>query len=98
MVIITRAQCPTETASEVGLRFREIPDSPEWIERKGPYISSNLSGGILGITVYELEESDLARGMEYLTKNMTIFYGIPGFKYDILPCFHVEEALKMIGI
>ena len=29
---------------------------------------------------------------------MTIYFGVPGYRYEIKPLFEVGEALKMIGM
>jgi hypothetical protein len=31
-------------------------------------------------------------------KRSSVFFGIPGYKYEVKPFFEVEEALKMIGM
>jgi hypothetical protein len=46
----------------------------------------------------ELDNSRLAEGMDFTVSYIAIFYGIPGFKYEVKPFFEVEEALKILGI
>jgi hypothetical protein len=36
--------------------------------------------------------------MKFLGGYMKIFFGVPGFTYEIRPFFHVDEALAMIGM
>jgi len=36
--------------------------------------------------------------MEFIANYFTIYFGVPGFKYEIRPYFEVAEALKMIGM
>jgi len=98
MVITTSLSYPTESVNDIAKRFLEAPELPDYMTRKGPYISSSREKGILTLSVYELDNSNLAEGLEFLGNYMTIFFGIPGFKYEIRPFFEVEEALKMIGL
>jgi hypothetical protein len=50
------------------------------------------------LSLYEIEKSNIAEGLEYLGNYMANFFGVPDFKYDIKPFFDVAEALKMIGM
>ena len=98
MVIINKMSYPPESANEMAKRFLEAPQIPEFLNRKGPYVGSNLSDGISIIAVYELDKSKLAEGMEFIANYYTMFFGVPGFKYEITPHFDVAEGLKMLGI
>jgi hypothetical protein len=98
MVIITNITYPPESAQDMANRFLEAPQLPDFMTRKGPYISSNLSAGVLTTSLYELDNSRLAEGMEFLGNYLTAFFGISGYKYEIKTFFAIEEALKMIGI
>ena len=98
MVIIARMSYPAESAKEMAKRYMEIPQLPDFITRKGPYVGANLSDGVLIEVLYELENSKLAEGMDFVANFYTMFFGVPGFKYEIYPYFEVTEALKMIGM
>ena len=79
-------------------RFLEAPQIPDFLVRKGPYVSSRASDGIFVVSLFELDNANLAAGLEFLGTYHAIFYGIPGFKYEFKPFFNVEEALKVIGM
>ena len=98
MVIITNITYPPEAAQDMAKRFLEAPQLPDFMTRKGPFISANLSNGIFTTSLYELDNSKLAEGMVFLGNYLTAFFGIPGYKYEIKTFFEVEEALKMIGM
>ena len=98
MVIFSSVSYPPESAKQIATRFMEAPQIPDFMTRKGPYVSSNIAEGILTTTLYELDNSNLAEGLIFLGNYLAIFFGVPGFKYEIKPYFNVEEALKMIGI
>lgn len=98
MVIITNISYPPESAQDMAKRFIEAPQLPDFLKRKGPYIDSTIKKGVTALSIYELDKSKLGEGYEYLGNYMTIFFGVPGFKYEVKPCFEVQEALKMIGM
>ncbi len=98
MVIITNISYPPENARDMAKRFIEAPQIPDFMTRKGPYVSANMENGIITTSLYELDNSRLAEGMEFLGNYFTIFFGIPGYKYELKPFFEVEEAMKMIGM
>lgn len=98
MVIISNVTYPPEVVNEVAKRFLDAPPIPDFLTKKGPYISSDLSAGIQGVSFYELDRSRLADGMGFLGKYFSTFFGIPGYKYEFKPFFPVEDALKMIGM
>ncbi len=98
MVIIGRMYYPPESSQEMAKRFLEAPQIPDFLNRKGPYVSSNLTGGISIVAFYELDNAKLAEGMDFVGNYYAMFFGVPGFKYEIKPHFEVTEALKMIGM
>jgi hypothetical protein len=61
-------------------------------------LSSTLSDGIIAVSLFEFDKSRLSEAMEALGNYFASFIGAPGFKYEVKPFFHVEEALKMIGM
>ena len=97
MVIVTKVSYPTESATEMAKRFLEAPQMPDYIVRKGPYVTANTQEGIHVMMISELDKSRLAEGLDFSASYMTHFYGVPGFKYEIKPNFEVEEALKILG-
>ena len=98
MVIVAQMSYPPESANEMAKRFLEAPTIPEFLNRKGPYVGANLSDGIAIVTIYELDNSKLAEGMDFIANYYTMFFGVPGFKYQITPHFDVMEGLKMLGM
>ena len=79
-------------------RFLEAPQVPDFMTRNGPFVSASLTGGVLITTLYELENSKLAEGLDFLGNYMTSYFGVPGFKYEFKPHFTVEEGLRMLGM
>jgi len=98
MVIISNITYPPESAKEIADRFINAPTLPDYMTRKGPYIGSNIDDGIVTCSIWELDKSKLADGLEALGNYMARFFGVPGFTYDVRPYFDVEEALPMIGM
>jgi hypothetical protein len=98
MVIIGRMYYPTDSTQEMAKRFLEAPQIPDFMSRKGPYVGSSLEEGISIVALYELDNSKLAEGMDFVANYYAMFFGVPGFKYEITPHFEVAEALKLIGM
>jgi len=98
MVIITTVTYPPASAKEIAKRFLELPPIPDYMTRKGPYVTTNTTDGVFIISIYELEKTNVAEGMEYLGEYMANFFQIPGFKHEIKPFFDVAEAMKTIGM
>ena len=100
MVIISSISFPAESAKEMAKIFLSpsSPKIPEFITRKGPYVNATLSDGIFMTALWELDKSKLAEAMDFVGNYYATFFGVPGYKYEIKPFFHVEEALKMIGM
>lgn len=98
MVIVSKISYPPESAQDMAKRFLEAPQMPDFLTRKGPYINSTMEKGIGTLSIYELDKSKLAEGYEFIGNYMTIFFGVPGFKYEVKASFEIEEALKMIGM
>lgn len=100
MVIISSLSFPPESAKEMAKIFLSpaLPKIPEFITRKGPFVNSTLSGGIYMTALWELENSKLPEAMDFVGNYYATFFGVPGFKYEFKPFFHVTEALKMIGM
>lgn len=98
MIIVSTVYYPPESASEMAKRFLEIPQLPDFMTRRGPYFQSDLNKGIVGFSIYELEKSKIAEGKEFIGNSMAIYFGVPGFKYEIKDFLETAEALKMIGM
>jgi len=98
MVIVTNVSFPTESAKEMGERFLQVSPLPEFLSRKGPFFSSNNTGGVNSLSVYELDNDKLAEGMIAVSEYITGFFGVPGFSYEVKVSLEVEESMKMIGL
>lgn len=98
MVIISNISYPTESALDIAKRFFEAPQMPDFMTKKGPYINSTFKDGITTLSIYELDKSKMAEGYEFVGNYLAIFFGVPGFKYEIKPFLDVDEGLKMIGM
>ena len=98
MVIVSKISFPAESAKKVGECFVTASPLPDYITRRGPYISSNNMDGISSLSIFELDNAKLAEGMTAISDYVTGFFDVPGFAYEIKVRFEVEEALKMIGL
>ena len=98
MVIVAQISYPPESANQIAKRFIEAPPLPAYITRKGPYVSSELTEGILSLNIYEMDNDRLAEGMAFVADAMTTYFGVPGFTYSIRQYLEVQEALSLLGM
>ncbi|SLM31795.1 conserved hypothetical protein [Desulfamplus magnetovallimortis] len=98
MILMTNVIYPPESAKEIARRYLTAPVLPDFLVKRGPYISADLKNGINSITFYELDNARLAEGIQVLGDNMAVYIGVPGYRYDIKPYYELEEGLKMIGM
>lgn len=98
MVIIGDISFPQESASDVGKRFLELPPVPDFMTLKGPYIKGKKEYGIQALEIYELDNSKVAEGLEFVTSRCVSYFGIEGYIYEINVYFEATEALNMIGL
>lgn len=98
MVIVTTAAFPAESGKEMGERFVQVKPLPEFITRRGPYLTSNNTDGITSLSIYELDNDKLSEGILAVTEYNATFYGVPGFTYEISASLEIEEGLKMVGL
>ncbi|MCK5098279.1 MAG: hypothetical protein KAR45_09255 [Desulfobacteraceae bacterium] len=57
MIITTKLSYPPESAQDMAKRFVEAPQIPDFLTRKGPYISSAKENGVTTLSIYELDKS-----------------------------------------
>jgi hypothetical protein len=95
MVIIGMISFPTESSKEMGKRFMELPP---YINKKGPYFSSELGVGIKAISIYEFDRSRLAEATEFINNYYARYIGVPGCTYSVGTWLEAEEALKLVGL
>lgn len=97
MVIINALRFPQESAKKVGQRFLEITPPPDFMSIRGPYIKGTQAG-IRAVEIFELDETKLALGLDYVTQRCVSYFGIPGFTYETDVYFEAQESLKLIGL
>ncbi|MFH2060150.1 MAG: hypothetical protein ABIJ59_14770 [Pseudomonadota bacterium] len=98
MVIISNVSYPPESTREIAKRYLLAPALPDFLNKKGPYVSSSRDGGMNSITYYELENNRLAEGLKVVAESLAIYFGVPGYKYDLKPYFELEEGLTILGL
>ena len=98
MIIVSLTSYPPESAKDIGKRFLEMPALPDYIKMRGPYINSIFEEGIMGITIYEIDDSKYAEAFKALMERTTKFFGVPGFTYSISHWLEAKDALKLVGL
>ncbi|MFO7885232.1 MAG: hypothetical protein R6U68_10445 [Desulfobacteraceae bacterium] len=98
MIIVSNVNYPPESARDIANRYLKAPPLPDYITKKGPYISSDLATGIQSMTYYELETHRLDEGLLAVAESLAVYFGVPGYTYEIKPFFELEEGLKVLGL
>lgn len=98
MVIISNVTYPPESAREIAIRYLKAPVLPDFLVKHGPYVSSSMNEGINSITFYEVEDKRLSEGIKAIGESLAIYFGVPGYTYEIRPYFELEEGLSLIGM
>lgn len=98
MIIVSNVTYPPESTREIANRYLKAPALPEYIQKKGPYISASQDSGMHSITYYELENHRLADGLKAVADSLSVYFGVPGYRYDIKPYFELEEGLSILGL
>ena len=76
----------------------ELPSLPDFITRRGPYISSGIGEGIQTISLYEFDNTRMAEALITAGNYYVAMRDIPGFNYSVTVFNEVQEALNMIGL
>lgn len=98
MVIVLNVTFPAESAKKVGESFVNASPLPDFLIRKGPYISSTNEDGVSSLSIFELEPDKLAEGMTAVGDYASSFFGVPGWAFEVKVHYDAQEALKMIGL
>lgn len=98
MIIISHVTYPPESTKEITKRFLTAPVLPDFLTKRGPYISTSREEGIHSVTLYEVANEKLAEGLSAVSESLVIYYGVPGYTYDIKPYFEVDEGLNILGL
>ena len=63
MIIVSNVHYPPESTREVAKRYLTAPALPDYITKKGPYVSSSTEKGIHSLTYYEIENHRLSEAL-----------------------------------
>ena len=97
MVIVGSIKFTSETASDIGRRFLELPPVPDYMKIIGPFVKAKIDG-THGLEIFEVDEARLALALDYVSNRYIAYYGIPGFSFTTEVYFSAQEALKMVGL
>lgn len=70
----------------------EVSSLPEYIIKRGPYIKEAPGTSSEIIIIYEFDKAKIAEVWEYISKQLDILHGIPGFTFSA----HILEEGKEV--
>jgi hypothetical protein len=98
MIIIASITFPPGSSKDIGKRFTDLPQLPDYLKMMGPYLRGSALQGIQSMTLYEMDASKMADAMIDIGNRYVPYFDVPGFKYSINVWYDVTEALAMVGL
>lgn len=90
---------PAHKATELGKILPKLSKLPDFIKQKDLYITaSNDNGEIKAYGLYECPDDKAHEAFIGITKRLTGYFVVEGFKFKIEPLLTVKEALPLIGL
>jgi len=87
---------PPHKATEVGKTFPNLPKLPDFV--KTLFIFVVPSRDIKSYSLYEVPDDKAHEGYLAITKRITGYFGIEGFKFTVEPLMTIKESLALIGL
>ena len=82
MVIRITLLVAMKRIKELARIVTQLPPSPDYIAKRGPYIDGGVRTGSRMVIMYEFDKSKLTKAWENICKQRDAFYGIPGFIFS----------------
>lgn len=86
---------PPHKAAEVGKTFPNLPKLPDFV--KTLFIFIVPSSDIKSYGLYEVPDDKAHEGYVAISKRITGYFGIEGYKFTLEPLLTVKEALALLG-
>jgi len=86
---------PPHKATEVGKTFPNLPKLPDFV--KTLFIFIVPSSDIKSYGLYEVPDDKAHEGYVAISKRITGYFGIEGYKFTLEPLLTVKEALALLG-
>ncbi len=80
MIIKCALSVPKESIKFYARQFSELPPLPEYISKKGPYITDQEGAAHQIIIIFHFNKSKLREAQELISKNLGSLWGFPGFR------------------
>jgi len=98
VITIGTSEWTTESANELGKRFLEMKQLPDFVQMIGPYMYPDGNEGITGIAIFKYDKTKADKANEAIANLYTVFYGVPGFRYSLKLASGAAATMKMMGI
>ena len=97
MVIIAFSSWPPESAKAILERYVKVPPAPGFIKMEGPYMYSEGEKGLHAATLYKFDKTKAAEAIKLVNDQHAVFWGVPGFSFDIKVCANAIRATELSG-
>ena len=75
----------------------KIPPVPDSIKMEGPYMYSDGEKGLHAATLYKFDRSKAAEALKLVNAQHAVFWGVPGFFFDVKVCTNAQYATELSG-
>jgi hypothetical protein len=97
MIVLVSFSHPAEIEKEDYSHILNLRQTPDFIDLKGPCISSKIGGLFRYMCIYEVRQKRLSDAFKYFDKKAGLLEKFPGFVYEFRQISKLEGALKLIG-
>ena len=95
--VVCTGSFPAHVGKEVGQIFLKLEKLPDFV--KIEHVFTTSIGETTFFTIYKIEdESKYFAGMKAISKRLTGYMNIEGYKYTCYPVLEAKDALGMIGL
>jgi hypothetical protein len=96
MIMIGTLTFAAECAMAVAETFGRVTPVPDFMKPMGPYIRSNIEGGIATISIYEFDEARADAAIDYLKQRYATFSEIEGVTSNIEEWLGIDAVMQLL--
>ncbi len=101
MIISLTVNYPTEQGMEMAKRYVKVAKEnppPDYVKEIGNFASVDLEKGSVVMSFYELPDDKATEGIQFITRSMLNYLGVPGMKWELKLWAKLADALTAMGM
>ena len=96
MVRFVTMTFPAASVSDTMNTFLSLPQPPEFVTLRGPWVSGMAEEKVKTVSIFEFEKSKEKEASDYIKGRYDAFLGVPDININIEEWVEVEEAIKTL--